>query len=171
MNQLEFFVASSESARSDAWRYLRRMRELDYRIEEDMSRLREIAQLITSSRHEVIESEKNCQIPLRKNVKRGRPSRASLLDSPKVDVVSLTLDENSVTSDTSVVSIEPQKAQILVEYRLCRRRVLRQALEREKVAEELKACGNEMSECLAARMVQLSQTLHETGGLPRNALS
>ncbi|ORC89721.1 uncharacterized protein TM35_000112550 [Trypanosoma theileri] len=173
MNQLELFVASSESARSDAWRYLRRMRELDSRIEEDMNRLREIAQLLTSStsRHEVKESDKDHPKPLRKNAKRGRPPLSKHRDPPKVDVVNLTVDENSISSDTSVISIEPHRAQMLVEYRLCRRRVLRQALEREKVAEELKSCGAEMSECLAARMEQFSETLQKTGGLPTDASS
>ncbi|KEG14103.1 hypothetical protein DQ04_00621120 [Trypanosoma grayi] len=157
MNQLEYFVASSESARSDAWRYVRRLRELDFRIDEELDRLREIAQAMekftAGKKREQVSRENGYQ---RKNGKRGR-------SSSQERGASATLIDDSASDDASVVSMEPHHAQMLMDYRKCRRRAYRCALEREKVAAELKACGDEMTEYLAIRMAHLKQTLRNTG--------
>ncbi|EAN90165.1 hypothetical protein C3747_123g87 [Trypanosoma cruzi] len=158
MNQFELFVASSESARSDAWRYLRRLRELDNRIDENMQRLREIAETVVKPTvtQRTEERKRKNGLP-HGNEKRGR--------SPPGTVTSGAFfrghgeDEDDVSSETSVVLLEPSEAKLRVEYRACRHRVLRYALEREAVAEELKACGSEMKKCLAVRMAKLRQTL------------
>ncbi|RNF10366.1 uncharacterized protein Tco025E_06812 [Trypanosoma conorhini] len=162
MNQFEVFVASSESARSDAWRYIRRLRELDSRIEEEMHRLREIAGTLASSSGTGPTKERRSEDDSpHSGGKRGRaPSGRMARVAPASGDAEAG---DGAPSDTSVVSLEPSNAQLLVESRTRRHRVLRYALERVNVAEELKASGNEVGELLAVHMAQLRRTLHGTG--------
>ncbi|RNF00148.1 hypothetical protein TraAM80_07789 [Trypanosoma rangeli] len=161
MNQFEVFVASSESARSDAWRYLRRLRELDNRIEEDMHRLREIAETVATS-----SVRSTTEQPLRENGSPCRGGKRKRAFSGRAESVAPARDDDEscdgASSDTSLVTLEPTNAQLFVEYRTRRHRVLRYALERVKVAEEIKACGNDVKESLAVHMTQLQRTLRGT---------
>ncbi|KAG8345831.1 hypothetical protein TRVL_03346 [Trypanosoma vivax] len=153
MNQFELFVASSERARSDAWRYLRHLGELDCRIEEGMYRLKEIAQQL--ERDVPLSGSEGLQHATddRRQSKKRRQSPASMTSQGPGPA------DNDQSRSSSAVLMESSRADLFAEYQACSRRVRRYAFERVKVAEELVKCGEEMANCLERRMAPFRRNL------------
>ncbi|EAN79751.1 uncharacterized protein TEOVI_000301800 [Trypanosoma equiperdum] len=152
LNQLELFVASTEHTRSDAWRYLRRLRVLDCKIEEGFDRLHEIAVQLsgTDSDGNLVDNQGNGTLqPDRK--KRGRPPLCK-------NAFTATPYNVGQSPDSSVLLVDPAVANLHEEFRKHSRSVKRYALEREQIAEELVASGKELTEYLEARMREFRAT-------------